>query len=83
MQNLSTSLNDKTSTLNLITDEEAASLLGQKPRTLAAWRSTGRYNLPFVKIGRQVFYREKDLEDFVNQRTFYGHGKAPIGEAKL
>ena len=40
------------------------------PNTLAVWRSTGRYNLPFVKIGRLVKYREADLVAFIDRRTF-------------
>lgn len=34
-------------------------------RTLAVWRSTHRYPLSFVKIGRAVLYRRKDVEKFL------------------
>ena len=35
---------------------------------LRVWRSTGRYNLPFVKIGRVVRYRRGDLAAFIDCR---------------
>ena len=35
---------------------------GIKEQTLAAWKTTGRYNLPVVKIGRLVKYRLRDLQ---------------------
>jgi len=35
-----------------VSDIQAAEVLGAKKTTLAVWRSTGRYNLPFVKVGR-------------------------------
>ena len=45
--------------------EEAASYLGVSARTLAVWKSTGRYNLPCVRIGRLAKYRKADLDDFI------------------
>lgn len=50
---------------NLLTPQEAAKYIGTKPNTLAVWRCTKRYDLPFVKIGRKVFYRARDVEDFI------------------
>ncbi len=47
---------------------EAAHALGVKPGTLAVWRSTGRYSLPFVKIGSKVQYKRKDLETWIESR---------------
>ena len=55
-----------------LTDLEAAEYLNVKPATLAVWRSTGRYNLPFVKVGRLVRYRLRDLEQFMARRTHGG-----------
>jgi len=34
------------------------------PTTLSIWRCTGRYHLPYVKIGRLVRYRMGDLREF-------------------
>ena len=36
----------------LLDDHAAAALLDVSPGTLSVWRSTGRYNLPFLKIGK-------------------------------
>lgn len=52
-----------------LTDKQAAAAVGVKPSTLAVWRCTGRYNLPFLKVGRLVRYRVSDLADFLSKRT--------------
>jgi predicted site-specific integrase-resolvase len=51
------------------TPAEAADALGIKEGTLAVWRSTGRYPLPYVRIGRKIFYRGGDLTDFIESRV--------------
>lgn len=53
----------------LLSRKEAAKLLGVKEITLAVWKSTKRYDLPVVKVGRLVRYRRSDLMDFINRRT--------------
>jgi|GEM_PF-6305131 len=35
----------------LLTRREAAAYLGVSEQTLAIWKCTGRYNLPYIKIG--------------------------------
>lgn len=52
-----------------LSDKQAAEALGLKPSTLAVWRSTGRYGLPYVKVGRLVRYRISDLAEFLASRT--------------
>ncbi|PTR29617.1 helix-turn-helix domain-containing protein [Pseudomonas sp. GV085] len=54
---------------NQIDDKQAAVALGVKASTLAVWRSTGRYDLPFAKVGRLVRYRLADLAKFIDSRT--------------
>ncbi len=53
----------------LLDDKQASIALGLKPTTLCIWRSTGRYNLPFLKVGRLVKYRANDLAEFLARRT--------------
>ncbi|MCK0506328.1 helix-turn-helix domain-containing protein [Aromatoleum anaerobium] len=53
----------------LLTDKEAAEFLTTTPGTLSVWRSTGRYALPFVKIGRMVRYRRADLIAWLEKRS--------------
>ncbi len=48
-----------------LSDKDAAAVLGVKATTLAVWRSTGRYNLRYFKIGRNVRYRVTDLAEFM------------------
>ncbi len=52
-----------------IADSQAAEVLDMKTNTLAVWRSTGRYNLPYLKVGRLVKYRISDLAEFLARRT--------------
>lgn len=53
----------------LFNQDQAAEYLGLKPETLATWRSTQRYHLPFIRVGRAVRYRLSDLESFLEERT--------------
>lgn len=57
----------------LLTREQAATYLGVSPRTLAVWKSTGRYNLPVVKIGNRAKYRVTDLDALISRRTVGGN----------
>ncbi len=53
----------------LLTDKETAALLGLKTSSLAVWRCSGKYPLPFVKVGRLVRYKLDDVLRFIEQRT--------------
>lgn len=60
----------QSATLNDLLDEkQAASILKVQPGTLSVWRSTGRYSIPFVKVGRSVRYRAGDLNAWLESRT--------------
>jgi hypothetical protein len=53
----------------LLDARAAAEFLGLQPNTMAVWRSTRRYDLPWVRVGSRVRYRLRDLEAFVQART--------------
>jgi len=53
----------------LLDDAQAAAALGLKPSTLGVWRSTGRYALPYVKVGRLVRYTAGDLAAWLEKRA--------------
>lgn len=53
----------------LLTRKEAADYLGVKEITLACWKSTKRYSIPVVMVGRLARYRFGDLLEFVEKRT--------------
>ena len=46
----------------LLNEQQAAQILSVSPGTLSVWRSTGRWALPFIKVGRAVRYRQSDLD---------------------
>jgi predicted DNA-binding transcriptional regulator AlpA len=52
----------------LLTEAQAAEVLGVKPATLTVWRSTHRYPLAYVKIGGRVRYRAQDITAFLDSR---------------
>ena len=56
-------------TNDLLDEVSAAAILAVTPGTLAVWRCTGRYNLPFIKVGRKVRYRRSDLVTWLENRT--------------
>lgn len=58
-----------------VDDKQAAEVLDVKPTTLAVWRSTGRYRLPYLKVGRLVKYRISDLAEFLARRTAHHTGE--------
>ena len=54
---------------NMVNRKSAAEYLGVSEGTLAVWASTGRYLLPFIKLGRKVMYLIEDLDAFLASRT--------------
>ena len=54
---------------DLLDEKEAANFLTVEPGTLSVWRSTGRYAIPFIKVGHLVRYRRTDLLAFLESRT--------------
>ncbi len=65
----------------LLDQKQAAEILGISPGTLSVWRSTKRRALKYVKLGRTVRYREKDLLDFI-ARGSVTPGAAPEGDRR-
>ncbi len=53
----------------LLSEQQAAELLGVKPTTLQVWRSTKRYALAYIKVGRNVRYRTSACQAFLESRT--------------
>lgn len=52
----------------LFTEQQAAEFLGVKPSSLQVWRSTKRYALSYIKVGRLVRYRQSALQAFLASR---------------
>jgi Helix-turn-helix domain len=48
----------------LVSPAQAAVHLHIKPETLTAWRHRG-IGPPYLKVGRQVFYRRADLSEWL------------------
>lgn len=57
---------------DLFTRRQAAKYIGVAESTLAVWKSTGRYHLPVVMIGRLPRYRKSDLDSWIASRTVCG-----------
>ncbi len=55
--------------LKMMSAEETAQAIGVKRATLDIWACTGRYNLPFVKVGRRRMYVPAQVEAWLADRT--------------
>lgn len=60
---------------DLLNPKQAAAFITMEPQTLAIWRCTKRYDLPYIRVGRLIRYRRADLEKFLASRTV--EAKAP------
>jgi excisionase family DNA binding protein len=54
---------------DLVDEITAAEILDLAPGTLSVWRSTGRYAIPFIKVGRKVRYSRTALNAWLESRT--------------
>jgi len=59
---------------NLLNENQVAELLGIAVTTIRTWRSTKRYGLEYIKVGRCVKYRPETIERFIASRTITGGG---------
>lgn len=59
----------QTRNTDLVNEVEAAEILDLAPGTLSVWRSTGRYGIPFIKVGRKVRYSRTALNAWLESRT--------------
>ena len=66
---------------DLLTPEQAALALGLSVKTLAAWRSTGRHSLPFIRCGGRIRYRRADLAAWLHARQSTSTAPAVKGAA--
>jgi hypothetical protein len=48
--------------------DAAADYIGVSHTTLPTWRSTKRYDLPYLKVGRKVYYLVDDLDRWLESR---------------
>ena len=53
--------------LGLLTEAEVAAVAEVEIRTVQTWR-TERTGPPFTRIGRQVFYRQEVVEQWLKER---------------
>ena len=57
----------------LLSTSEAAEYLGARPHSLEIWRSSQRYRIPYIRVGRLIKYRRADLDDWLATRTVNAH----------
>lgn len=63
----------------LLKPEQVAKLIGVTVETLAIWRCTKRYSLPYIKSGRRVHYDEADVLRFLKSQKVAVIGRLGIG----
>ena len=67
---------------DMLNEKQASEIIGVVPGTLQVWRSTGRYKIPFVKVGRLVRYRRSDLLAWLESRTHVDGATNSCGRGK-
>ncbi len=53
----------------LMTQREAATYLGTTVGTLNSWRHYGKDNIPFVRWGNRIRYRQEDLDTWIKSQV--------------
>ncbi|MBP7953553.1 MAG: helix-turn-helix domain-containing protein [Nitrosomonas sp.] len=49
-----------------LSPDQAAKYIGFEKSTLASWRCTNKQKIPYIKIGKKVFYYKSALDAFIN-----------------
>ena len=64
--------------IQLYDETQLSDVTGISVKTLQYWRFSGaKHAPPFIKLGTRVYYRPKDVEDWIeNRRTFRKSGIA-------
>ncbi len=65
----------------LLSEQDVSDITGVTPGTLSVWRSTGRVELPYVKLGRKVAYRPEDVEAFLARNRYTHTSSTGVEEA--
>jgi len=68
-----------TPVFGLMTSNQVAAALALSNKTLAAWRSSGRSPLPFLRLGSRVRYRSEDVLAWLQSRMCSAASDAPRG----
>lgn len=55
---------------NLLTTKQASEYLGITVGSLAVWRTTKRYNIPYIKVGALIKYKKSDLDQWLESRRY-------------
>ncbi len=58
-----------------LTPQQTSEVLDTSANTLAMWRTTGRYQLPYTKISRRVAYPLSGVAEFLLKRTVNHKGE--------
>lgn len=62
----------KTEKCDFLSPKQFETEYGVPVGTQAVWRCTGRYGLPYIKVGRLVRYRRSAVETWLESRTING-----------
>jgi len=57
---------------DFLSPKEAAPILRVSVGTLEFWRRTGAQNVPYAKVGRNIYYERRDLYAFIRSQKIGG-----------
>lgn len=52
----------------LLNPREVSEILGVSEETLSVWRCNKTYDIPYIKVGRLVKYKQCDIDSFIESR---------------
>lgn len=64
----------------LLSNDQAAAMLRQRPQTLRSWRCRAR-GPRFMKLGSRVYYRRADIVQWMTEQTRDPEQLTPSGAA--
>lgn len=64
-------------TNSLMNQKEAAAYLGTTVKSLNTWRARGKYNIPYVRWGKNIRYKKESLDAWIMEHTTNGQTHGP------
>jgi predicted DNA-binding transcriptional regulator AlpA len=52
----------------LLSPRDVSEILGVSEETLSVWRCNKTYDIPYIKVGRLVKYKQSDIDSFIESR---------------
>lgn len=62
------------------TIQDVARFYNQHPRTIDRGIKSGKLDIPYLRIGRNIFFRREDIAEYEARRLYVGNKNCRAGE---